>query len=103
MVDAESTSNHGLAAAAARHPGKSHTRVDIAVVLLAEASADPAESLRPARGEIKRVGQPVLLVEEIEDGIAQAQVECEVGPPPVLVLCVAEVIVLAQVVDRQSS
>ena len=100
MVDAESASNHSLAVFP-RRPGEGHAGIDIPVVLLAEARAHAAESLRPAGSEIERVGQPARLVEEIEDGVPYAQVERELGPHPVLVLGVAVVIILTQVVDRQ--
>ena len=62
MVDPESAANHRLAVLL-RRPGKGHTRIEIAVVLLAEAGAHAAESLRPAGIEIEGVGQAIRLVE----------------------------------------
>src|ERR1700722_18040466 len=100
MVDAESASNHRPAVRPWR-PGKAHAGIDIAVILVAEAGADTAESLRPAGGEIEWTRQPVLLVEQIEDGVAHAEVQREPWRPPELVLRVADVIILAQVIDRQ--
>ena len=75
--------------------------IDVAVVLVAKTGAYAAESLRPAGGKVEWVGLPVLLVEQIEDGVAQAQVQGEILPPLVFVLRVNKVIVLAQSVYRQ--
>ena len=84
-------------------PGEGHAGIDIAVVLLAEAGAHAAESLRPQVAKSKGLASPLRLVEEIEDGVAQAQVEDKIAPPLELVLRVDEVIVLAQLVDRQGA
>src|ERR1700733_3777666 len=100
VVHAESPPQHRPSVLPWR-PGESDTGIDVAVILLAEAGADAAESLRAAGGKVEGVGLPVLLAEEVEDGIAQTQVQDEVGPPLILVLRVEEVIVLAKVVDRQ--
>ena len=63
-----------------------NARIDIAVVLLAEARAHAAEPLRPAGGKIERIGLAVHLVEQIEDGVAHAQVKGQIGPPLEFVL-----------------
>lgn len=102
VVDSESGANNRLSGLV-RRSGEAHARIEIAVIVFSEAGADTAISLRSASPEIEGLGHPVLLVEELEDRVAQAGVQGETRPPLKLVLGVADDIVFAQVVDWQGA
>ena len=80
-------------------PGKAQTWIEVAIILLAEAGPNAAETLWPAGTEIERIYSSVRLVKKVEDRIANSKVEGQAWRGFVLVLRVAGKPGLAQIVD----
>ena len=62
VVHSESGANNRLSVLR-RRPDQAHARIEVAIVLVAEAGAHAAESLRPAGVEIEGIGLAVRLME----------------------------------------
>ncbi len=63
----------------AGRPGQCNARIDVAVIGLAETGAYSAKALRSAGREIEGIGAALDLMKNIEEAVADAQVEVEVG------------------------